>query len=161
MDVRWQRRERLFHQASIGRAGESTKLEWVVDSDYRFYPAQRDPDFGYVLHPADLATNKIMAAAGRRECRPPGSQAGPLALRAGDRACHARSLRRVVAAYSARTACAPHFRSKACTAGKPISSFISPNPSSGAGPPVPIPAVRSWPYACLRAPAAARKPVPG
>jgi hypothetical protein len=69
LEVRWQRREPLFYQALVNCAGESTKLEWVVDSDFRFYPAQRDPDFGYVLHPADLATNKIMAAAGRREPR--------------------------------------------------------------------------------------------
>jgi hypothetical protein len=68
-DVSWQRREPLFYQALVTDAGASTKLEWVVDSDFRFYPAQRDPEFGYVLHPADLATNKIMAAAGRREPR--------------------------------------------------------------------------------------------
>ncbi len=41
----------------------------MQDSDFRFYPTQPDPEFGYVLHPADLATNKIMAAAGRREPR--------------------------------------------------------------------------------------------
>jgi hypothetical protein len=29
----------------------------------------RDETFGYVLHPVDLATNKVMAAAGRRELR--------------------------------------------------------------------------------------------
>lgn len=69
LDVRWQRREPLFYQAVVMRGGDSTKLEWVVDSDFRFYPAQTDAEFGYVLHPADLATNKIMAAAGRREPR--------------------------------------------------------------------------------------------
>jgi len=69
MDVNWQRREPLFYQALVNQGGESTKLEWVVDSDFRFYPAQRDAEFGYVLHPTDLATNKIMAAAGRREPR--------------------------------------------------------------------------------------------
>lgn len=69
LEVDWQRREPLFYQALVKESGESTKLEWVVDSDFRFYPAQRDPDFGYVLHPVDLATNKIMAAAGRREPR--------------------------------------------------------------------------------------------
>ena len=47
----------------------STKLEWVVDSDFRFFPALPDELFGYVLHPVDLATNKVMAAAGRREPR--------------------------------------------------------------------------------------------
>ena len=69
MNVQWQRREPLFYQASVSAADDTTRLEWVVDSDFRFYPAQRDPDFGYVLHPTDLATNKIMAAAGRREPR--------------------------------------------------------------------------------------------
>ncbi len=46
--------------------GEATQLEWAVDSDFRFYPAQPDELFGYVLHPADLATNKASAAADRR-----------------------------------------------------------------------------------------------
>jgi hypothetical protein len=41
----------------------------VVDSDYRFFPTIPDEVFGYVLHPADLATNKVMAATGRREVR--------------------------------------------------------------------------------------------
>ncbi len=45
------------------------ELEWVVDSDYRFFPTIRDDVFGYVLHPVDLALNKVMAAAGRRELR--------------------------------------------------------------------------------------------
>ena len=44
-------------------------LDWVADSDFRFFPAQRDDLFGYVLHPADLATNKASAAADRREPR--------------------------------------------------------------------------------------------
>ncbi len=50
-------------------AGESTRLEWVVDSDFRFFPTMRDDVFGYVLHPVDLATNKVGAAYGRREPR--------------------------------------------------------------------------------------------
>jgi len=41
----------------------------VVDSDYRFFPTMQDETFGYVLHPVDLAMNKVMAAAGRRELR--------------------------------------------------------------------------------------------
>jgi hypothetical protein len=41
----------------------------VVDSDYRFFPVVRDDMFGHVLHPVDLAMNKLMAAAGRRELR--------------------------------------------------------------------------------------------
>ena len=45
------------------------QLEWVADSDFRFFPAQQDELFGYVLHPVDLATNKASAAADRREPR--------------------------------------------------------------------------------------------
>jgi len=41
----------------------------VVDSDYRFFPTMQDETFGYMLHPVDLAINKVMAAAGRRELR--------------------------------------------------------------------------------------------
>jgi hypothetical protein len=44
-------------------------MEWVMDSDFRFFPTLRDDTFGYVLHPVDLAMNKIMAAAGRRAIR--------------------------------------------------------------------------------------------
>jgi hypothetical protein len=44
------------------------QLEWVADSAFRFFPAQRDDLFGYVLHPVDLATNKA-SAADRREPR--------------------------------------------------------------------------------------------
>jgi hypothetical protein len=52
--------------ALISGSDERTQLEWVADSDFRFFPAQPDPLFGYVLHPADLATNKAAAAADRR-----------------------------------------------------------------------------------------------
>jgi hypothetical protein len=67
--VHWQRREPTFFQALISRGDATTKLEWVVDSDFRFFPTVRDDVFGYMLHPVDLAANKIMAAAGRREPR--------------------------------------------------------------------------------------------
>jgi hypothetical protein len=59
----------LTYTAEVARQGDSTHLEWVVDSDYRFFPTIRDEMFGYILHPVDLATNKVMAAAGRREVR--------------------------------------------------------------------------------------------
>jgi len=45
------------------------RVAWVVDSDYRFFPTMKDEIFGYILHPVDLAMNKVMAAAGRREVR--------------------------------------------------------------------------------------------
>ncbi|MGA2576436.1 MAG: hypothetical protein ABSH24_10475 [Bryobacteraceae bacterium] len=55
-------------QAEVNGLGETTQLEWVADSDFRFFPAQRDDLFGYVLDPVDLATNKA-SAADRREPR--------------------------------------------------------------------------------------------
>jgi hypothetical protein len=67
--LQWLRREVNFYSVLLRRDDEATKLEWVVDSDFRFFPALPDELFGYVLHPVDLATNKVMAAAGRREPR--------------------------------------------------------------------------------------------
>ena len=63
----WLRREPMIYTAEVGDAGEFTRLEWVVDSDFRFFPTVKDELFGYVLHPVDLATNKVMAAVGRRK----------------------------------------------------------------------------------------------
>lgn len=67
--IEWLRREPGIHAAVVQRRGESTKLEWVRDSDFRFFPTVKDALFGYRLHVADLATNKALAAAGRREPR--------------------------------------------------------------------------------------------
>jgi hypothetical protein len=67
--VRWLRQLPLIYTAEVTRQDSSTRLEWVVDSDFRFFPTMRDELFGYILHPVDLATNKVMAAAGRREVR--------------------------------------------------------------------------------------------
>src|SRR5262249_41929001 len=39
------------------------------DSAFRFFPAQPDPEFGWCLHRADLATNKVLALAGRSAVR--------------------------------------------------------------------------------------------
>jgi len=67
--VTWLRQLPSIHTAQIVKGNESTRLEWVADSDYRFFPAEKDEVFCSVLHPADLAINKAMAAAGRREVR--------------------------------------------------------------------------------------------
>lgn len=56
-------------EAEVESLGETMRLEWVLDSAFRFFPAQPDELFGYVLHPADLAANKASAAANRREPR--------------------------------------------------------------------------------------------
>lgn len=67
--VTWLRQLPLVYTADVAREGAGTHLEWVADSDYRFFPTVPDEMFGYMLHPADLAINKVMAAAGRREVR--------------------------------------------------------------------------------------------
>jgi hypothetical protein len=69
--VTWLRQLPSIYTAQISAANQSTRLEWVTDSDFRFFPAVKDEDgvFGYVLNPVDLAINKAMAAAGRREVR--------------------------------------------------------------------------------------------
>lgn len=58
-----------FFRAIISKAGEQTILEWTVDSDYRFFEAVADDEFGYRLDIFDLATNKVLAAASRKEPR--------------------------------------------------------------------------------------------
>ncbi len=67
--LQWLRREPAIYTVLASKDDGTTKLEWVVDSDFRFFPTARDDVFGYVLHPVDLAMNKVMAAAGRREPR--------------------------------------------------------------------------------------------
>jgi hypothetical protein len=67
--VTWLRQLPLIYTAEVIQEDAVTRLEWVVDSDFRFFPTMPDDIFGYLLHPVDLATNKVMAAAGRREVR--------------------------------------------------------------------------------------------
>lgn len=67
--LQWLRRETTMYSVLASKEDGTTKLEWVVDSDFRFFPTVRDDVFGYVLHPVDLAMNKVMAASGRREPR--------------------------------------------------------------------------------------------
>jgi len=67
--VIWLRQQPATYAAAISLGNEETKLEWVADSDYRFFPVVKDDQFGYVLHVVDLAVNKVMAAASRREPR--------------------------------------------------------------------------------------------
>jgi hypothetical protein len=62
--VQWLRRDPAIYSILVERGGETTKLEWVADSDFRFFPTIRDDTFGYILHPVDLATNKVAAAMG-------------------------------------------------------------------------------------------------
>jgi hypothetical protein len=67
--VKWTRPGPGVYTVIAELQGATTKLEWVSDSDFRFFPTLRDETFGYVLHPIDLATNKVGAAYGRQEPR--------------------------------------------------------------------------------------------
>jgi hypothetical protein len=67
--VDWLLRQPSLYRAQVRRAGESLRLDWCFDSAFRFFPIQPDPEFGFVLHRADLATNKLLALAGRSEVR--------------------------------------------------------------------------------------------
>lgn len=58
-----------YVEAQASAAGESVRLEWARDSAFRFFPLVRHADLGLVLHPFDLATNKVLALVGRLEVR--------------------------------------------------------------------------------------------
>jgi hypothetical protein len=58
-----------YVRAIVRRDGEATKVEWARDSAWRFLPTVRDERVGYLLHPVDLAVNKVLALAGRDEPR--------------------------------------------------------------------------------------------
>ena len=40
----------MIYTPEVIRGGAGTRLEWVVDSDFRFFPTIPDDTFGYVLH---------------------------------------------------------------------------------------------------------------
>ncbi len=56
-------------EARVSRATEAVLIQWARDSSYRFFPLLEHEDFGLVLHPFDLATNKVLALVGRLEPR--------------------------------------------------------------------------------------------
>jgi hypothetical protein len=58
-----------FTEALVSKGNESTLIQWVQDSAFRFFPLCSDDELGLTLHPFDLATNKVLAMAGRLEAR--------------------------------------------------------------------------------------------
>ena len=48
---------------------DATKIEWAHDSAWRFLPPLKSERAGFVLHPVDLAINKLLALVGRDEPR--------------------------------------------------------------------------------------------
>ena len=67
--ISWALRAVGIARAEVTRGGERVRLDWTTDSAFRFFPAVPDEEFGYRLHDADLATNKVLALAGRSEVR--------------------------------------------------------------------------------------------
>jgi hypothetical protein len=65
----WTLRQDGFFRAEVKRGEEGLRLDWAADSPFRFFPVRPDKDFGYCLHPADLAVNKVLALSGRTEFR--------------------------------------------------------------------------------------------
>ena len=63
----WNETQEMLQRATVSKAGRSTKVEWAYDSAFRFFPVQPDAELGFVLHPLDGATNKMLALAGRFE----------------------------------------------------------------------------------------------
>ena len=68
-ELRWEVRGGAFHRAIASKGESALRLEWVHDSAFRFFPVQPDPLFGYCLHRADAATNKVLAMADRTKPR--------------------------------------------------------------------------------------------
>lgn len=58
-----------FVEAVVKKNEGQVLVQWVRDSAFRFFPLIEDPILGLSLHPFDLATNKILAMAGRLEPR--------------------------------------------------------------------------------------------
>ena len=58
-----------YVRAIVRKDKIATKVEWARDSAWRFMPTVRDIRVGFVLHPVDLAVNKVLALAGRDEPR--------------------------------------------------------------------------------------------
>ena len=63
------RQSEAYVEALVGKEGQEVLLQWVRDSAFRFFPLQPDDELGAVLHPFDLATNKVLALVGRLEVR--------------------------------------------------------------------------------------------
>lgn len=67
--IAWTFRGEGIVRAEVTLGMDRVRLDWTTDSAFRFFPVLPDEDFGYCLHPADLATNKVLALAGRTEIR--------------------------------------------------------------------------------------------
>jgi len=58
-----------YIEVLVSHDDERVILQWLRDSAFRFFPLVQDNQFGLVLHPFDLAANKVLALVGRLEIR--------------------------------------------------------------------------------------------
>ena len=68
-EMEWMETQETLKRATIVKEGHATKMDWAFDSAFRFFPVLPDVEFGFVLHPLDGATNKMLALASRGELR--------------------------------------------------------------------------------------------
>jgi len=68
-DVELAKPQETFQRAIVTKEPRGTKLEWVFDSAFRFFPVEPDPELGWRLNFWDAATNKTLALFGRHEFR--------------------------------------------------------------------------------------------
>jgi Nucleotidyl transferase AbiEii toxin, Type IV TA system len=68
-DVTVLRERATFVEARVSSGHDRVLVEWARDSAFRFFPLLEHADLGLVLHPFDLATNKVLALVGRLEPR--------------------------------------------------------------------------------------------
>jgi len=58
-----------FVEAYLRKEDDGVLVQWLRDSAFRFFPLVEDDLLGLTMHPLDLATNKMLALAGRLEPR--------------------------------------------------------------------------------------------
>ena len=58
-----------YVEAVVGKDQDAVLMQWARDSAFRFFPLVEHEELGLVLHAFDLATNKVLALAGRLEIR--------------------------------------------------------------------------------------------
>ena len=70
LKIEWRRDHYGFAiEAQVSDGAASTMLEWSEADQERFFPVQPHATFGWALHPLDLAVQKLIAAATRRQAR--------------------------------------------------------------------------------------------
>lgn len=58
-----------FIRAHVAKSSDSLLVDWARDSIWRFQEPVQIEGVGWILHPVDLAINKVLALAGRDEPR--------------------------------------------------------------------------------------------